>query len=75
MWMILEVCAIWSFWNSLKTLCPVGLPHTHTATEAAGLVDEYVLIHKSRPGEPVREPVLHNDGGSKFPILLWGICT
>ena len=28
-----------------------------TAAQAAGLADEYVLVHKFRPGEPGRETV------------------
>ncbi|XP_030283654.1 uncharacterized protein LOC115587797 [Sparus aurata] len=34
-----------------------------TAAEAAGLADEYVIVHKGRPGEPRREPVGRKEGG------------
>ena len=34
-----------------------------TAAQAAGLADEYVLVHKGRPGEPGREPVGQSEGG------------
>ena len=47
----------------------IGTSLVTTATEAAGLVDEYLFIHKSWPGEPVQKPVLHSDGGRSLFAL------
>lgn len=43
-----------------------------TVTEDVELADENVLIHKSQPGEPVWEPVMHKDGGGKLPVHFAG---
>jgi len=37
------------------------------ATEAAGLADEYILIHRHGPGEPDREPVGRKEGSDRLP--------
>ena len=43
-----------------------------TAVEAAGFADEYVLIHKIRPGYGMREPVVRKDRGARSPLCVRG---